>query len=131
MKILTFIFAMILCVGNVDLQAQITFDESQSITRLMDQWVTINKSEPDLRGWRIQIITTADRREMDAALSKFNSLYPNIGIDWEHVVPYYKIKVGAYEEKMELMGFLLELKEEFPTVIPIMDDIPKDQFIRI
>lgn len=112
-------------------QAQVTFNESSSISSLMNRWVATNRLEENIRGWRIQIITTADRREMETALHKFNNLYPNIDIEWEHVVPYYKVKVGAYETKMDLMGFLLQLKQDFPSVIPIRDDIPKDHFIRI
>lgn len=114
-----------------DAMAQISFNESPGISRLMDQWIATNRVKDNLRGWRIQIITTADRREMDAAIAKFNSLYPARKIEWEHIVPYYKVKVGAYEKKMDLMPFLLELKRDFPSVIPIMDDIPKNQFIKI
>lgn len=126
--ILSFLFAV--CV-NTDLTGQVTFEEDPSINKIMTQWVTMNRSEEDIRGWRIQIITTSDRREMDKAMARFNDLYPDHSMEWKHVVPYYKVLVGAYEEKNKLMGFLLKLKEDFPSVIPVMADIPKDHFIRL
>ena len=98
---------------------------------MMDQFTSSNKSQNTIKGWRIQIITTNDRRKMETARSKFLSMYPDVELKWNHVAPYYRVKVGAYENKMQLMGFLLELKNEFPGVIPVMDDIDKSELVGI
>ena len=66
---------------------------------------------------------------MESARGKFSSLYPDVELKWNHVAPYYRVKVGAYENKIQLMGFLLELKEHFPGVIPVRDNINKTELV--
>jgi hypothetical protein len=104
--------------------------EEPAITSMMRSWISNNQSQEYIRGWRIQIITTDDRRKMDRARSKFAGLYPNIPTTWEHESPYYKVQIGAYDNKMQLQAFLQELKESFPTAIPVMDDVRKSELIK-
>ena len=110
-------------------QGTVTVSTSPKVNQMMDEFTATNKSENTIKGWRIQIITTNNRRKMETARSKFSSMYPDVDVKWNHVAPYYRVKVGAYENKMQLMGFLLELKEDFPGVIPVMDDIKKSELI--
>ncbi|MDF1694932.1 MAG: hypothetical protein P1U56_03835 [Saprospiraceae bacterium] len=110
-------------------QGDVNVNASATINQMMDEFTSKNKSEKTIKGWRIQIITTNDRRKMEKAKSLFASIYPDIEVKWNHVAPYYRVKVGAYENKMQLMGFLLELKEEFPGVIPVMDNIKKTELV--
>lgn len=112
-------------------QGEVNVNTSATISQMMDQFTANNKDQNTIKGWRIQIITTNDRRKMESARSKFSSLYPNVELKWNHVAPYYRVKVGAYENKMQLMGFLLELKNDFPGVIPVMDDIKKSELVGI
>lgn len=109
--------------GNVDVTT------TSSIDQMMNSFTTKNRAESSIKGWRIQIITTDDRRKMEAARGKFSSLYPDVDVEWNHVAPYYRVKVGAYENKIQLMGFLLELKRDFPGVIPVMDNIKKSELV--
>jgi hypothetical protein len=104
--------------------------EQPSITAMMRSWINFNQAEEKVRGWRIQIITTDDRRKMDRTRSKFAGLYPDIPTTWEHESPYYKVQIGAYDNKLELQAFLQEIKGEFPLAIPIMDDIKKTELIK-
>ena len=81
-------------------QGEVNVSTSPAITKMMDQFMTENKSETTIKGWRIQIITTNDRRKMETAKSKFRSMHPDVKVNWNHVAPYYRVKVGAYENKM-------------------------------
>ena len=110
-------------------QGEVNVQTSPTIAKMMDEFTTQNKSEKTIKGWRIQIITTNNRRKMETAREKFKSMHPDVKVTWNHVAPYYRVKVGAYENKMQLMGFLLELKEDFPGVIPVMDDIKKTELV--
>jgi len=110
-------------------QGTVQVTSSSAINSMLDKFISSNKANETIKGWRIQIITTDNRRKMEQAKSKFSALYPGVNVTWNHVAPYYKVKAGAYENKMQLMGFLLELKEHFPGVIPIMDDIEKSELI--
>ena len=110
-------------------QGNVTVNTSPAIDQMMDKFTNTNRAETSIKGWRIQIITTDDRRKMEAARGKFSGLYPDGEVKWNHVAPYYRVKVGAYENKMQLMGFLLELKRDFPGVIPVMDNIRKSELV--
>ena len=128
MKYVVILFCFCFCV-QMNGQGEVNVNTSATITQMMDQFTSKNKAERTIKGWRIQIITTNDRRKMETARSKFASMHPDIEVKWNHVAPYYRVKVGAYENKMQLMGFLLELKESFPGVIPVMDNIKKSELI--
>ena len=109
--------------------AQVTIKEEDKISQAMEQYISDNREMDIVRAWRIQIITTDDRREMERARSDFRILYPGIKNSWEHTAPYYKVKVGAYENKEDLEAFLLKLKKDFPSAIPVRDDVKKEDLI--
>jgi len=117
----------ILC--GFSLSAQLSLTEEDSVRELIERYRDTNMQKPIIKAWRIQIITTDDRREMEQAKSKFEMLYPHIDFSWEHNAPYYKVKIGAYEKKEDLESFLLELKKEFPFSLPVQDDIKKSELI--
>jgi len=112
-----------------NVSGQVTITEEPSIIRLMQVYKSKNTQNPVARAWRIQIITTSNRREMETAYQKFERLYPNVNYEWEHDPPYYKVKAGAFEKKEDLEAILLELKKEFPLSIPVQDDIAKKDLI--
>ena len=125
----TLLFIGILFLNSSSAQGNVSVKTSPSIDQMMDKFTTTNRAETSIKGWRIQIITTDDRRKMEAARGKFSGLFPGVEVKWNHVAPYYRVKVGAYENKMQLMGFLLELKNDFPGVIPVMDNIRKSELV--
>jgi len=124
-----FVFVAFLGFGSLMGQGQVNVTTSPSVEQMMQTFTNNNQSESTIKGWRIQIITTDNRRKMESARGKFSSLYPDVELKWNHVAPYYRVKVGAYENKIQLMGFLLELKEHFPGVIPVRDNINKTELV--
>ena len=125
-----FFLLLIFVFSGLSLSAQLTINEEEDVKELMDRYRSINQQKPIIKAWRIQIITTDDRREMETAKRKFERLYPHIDYSWEHNAPYYKVKIGAYEKKEDLEGFLLQLKKEFPFSLPVQDDIEKSELIK-
>lgn len=109
--------------------SQINITEEATVSNVMNSYLNQNRSSDYIKGWKIQIITTSDRRKMEAARSKFKSYYPAMYVEWKHVSPYYHIQVGAFRTKLELQGFLLELKQNFPNAIPVMADIRKTSLL--
>ena len=117
------------CVTTISSIAQINIVEQPSIIKLMQVYKSKNAQTPITRGWRIQIVATSDRMEMEKSYKKFEMLYPHVDYTWEHNPPYYQVRVGAYEKKEDLEATLLELKKEFPLSIPVQDDIAKKDLV--
>jgi len=109
--------------------AQVTVNEEPAVTKLINSYQQSNMEEPTIRGWRIQIMTTNDRSEMEAGLLKFEELYPDIDYKWEHNPPYYQVRIGAFEKKNDLEVYLIDFKQEFPSSIPVQDDIKKTEIL--
>ena len=95
----------------------------------MEKYLEINRANDKALAWRIQLITTNDRRKMEATRSKFYAIYPDIRLNWKHESPYYHVQIGAYRRKIDLQYFLMSLKEEFPNAIPVLERIPKKELL--
>jgi len=122
-----YILIIVFLVGSLSLfsQANIKLNTSDAVDQLMDRFVTYGKANETVKAWRIQIITTDDRREMESTMTSFKYTYPYVNIDWRHVAPYYQVRVGFYETKNKMMPFLLELKKTYPSATPVYDAISK------
>jgi len=111
------------------IQAQVLVTEEAAITELMEVYKSENNKTKFVRAWRIQILTTNDRREMEQGIKRFNLLYPHLDYSWEHNPPYYQVRVGAYELKPDLEATLLELKRDFPAALPVQDEMEKKEIL--
>ena len=123
------LFLLFVSVSVIKSDAQIIINEEPAIIKLMQVYKGKNAQSPIVRAWRIQIMTTSDRMEMEQAYKKFEMLYPHIDYTWEHNPPYYQVRVGAYEKKEDLEATLLEMKQDFPLSIPVQDDIAKKDLV--
>ena len=108
-----------------DAPAQVTFNEESNVTNLMNKFRGFHQQQITQKAWRIQVVTTNDRRNMETAMAKLNQMYPELDPSWTHASPYYQVKVGAFEDKVDLQNLLITLKRDFPSAIPVMDDIEK------
>lgn len=106
-------------------QSNMKLKTSYSVSAMMEKFVENGKANENIKAWRIQIITTDDRRQMESAMATFTTLHPGVNMDWKHVSPYYQVRVGYYENKNRLMPFLLDLKKTFPSATPVYDQVSK------
>ena len=109
---------------------QVVVNEEPAVRNLMDKFERIHKSEDQIDGWRIKIINTTDRREMERARFKFQQLFPDRKSTSSYENPYYSIRTGAYENRIEVEPFLVTLKEHFPNAIPVRDKIAKEEVLQ-
>lgn len=87
----------------------------------MQRFADSNKSKTNVNGWRIQLLATTDRQNMESSLRRFENLYPSIPVDWLHAKPYYKVRVGAFATKRDALRTLYILKEDYPGAYPVQD----------
>ena len=120
---------MVLALCNTSWGQKVEIRSSSFVSSMMERFSEYGKKNETIRAWRVQIITTDDRREMEAARTKFTGLYPTVSLDWKHEVPYYQVRVGAFENKIKMMPFLLEVRKHFPSATPVQDNISKKTLV--
>lgn len=85
------------------------------IKRLMERSYFINTNTPELNGFRVQILATTDRRELEETLTAFQFLFgETLPLDWIHEKPWYKLRAGAFLSRLEAQHLLFLLKEKYP-----------------
>lgn len=128
-KVLIAIF-LILFVGNLSLFGQsINIMEDVPIGEMMRKYVSSNKAQTVLAGYRIQLLATTDRQKVESAMRKFQSLYPAINVDWEHNKPYYKLRAGAYRTRLEAIRALKQFKANYPGAYTAQARINKSELL--
>src|SRR5688500_7024201 len=88
-KNLAILVCLIFC-NTIELHAQII--EQERITDLMDRWKSFNMSNKEVRGYRVQILATTDRRHMEAVQRIFERNYPDFPVHSAHNEPYWYLK---------------------------------------
>ncbi|MEM8523286.1 MAG: SPOR domain-containing protein [Bacteroidota bacterium] len=102
-------------------KAQVVVNEPATISNMLDRYVQLNKRSSKVTGWRILIHATRNRVEMENVLRKFQYNYPNINATWVHDTPYYKVRAGAFESKLEAQRLLYVIRRDYPNASPIRD----------
>ena len=97
----------------------------------MTRFIGQNQSKTTVPGWRIQLLATNDRQNMETALRRFEDLYPSIPADWLHAKPYYKVRAGAFASKREALRTLYILRSDYPGAYPVQDNqIKPEELLR-
>ena len=123
--------ALLLVASLGSASAQINIVESASIGDLFASYVTKNEATQEYTGWRIQLLATTDRRELETARSQFLSAYPNLSTNWSYTSPYYRLRVGAYENKIETERLLKLIRQKYPSAYSAKaNDIKAREFVQ-
>lgn len=103
--------------------------ESPEITSLMQRWKAYNLEHQEISGFRIQILATIDRRQMESVRHKFENLYPEYPVHTTHNDPYFQLKTGAFLTMQKAQAFLKMMQKEYPAAIPVTDEIEMDELL--
>lgn len=126
---------LIICVINIPYnvvsQKNVTIKMSPITESYLQKFKEEGKTVQTVKAWRIQVISTTDRREMELTRSNFVAMYPGVSMDWNHVAPYYQVRVGYFENKNKLMPLLLDIKKTFPSATPVYDVVSKKSIVNI
>ncbi|MGA1581701.1 MAG: SPOR domain-containing protein [Saprospiraceae bacterium] len=85
------------------------------VKRLMERSYFINSNTRDLEGYRVQLVATTDRQELEKTRTEFRILYGEaLPLEWIHEKPWYKLRAGACLTRLEAQHLLFRLKEHYP-----------------
>ena len=99
---------------------EVQLNEDPKISSLFKAWVNNNRATPQISGWRVQIMASTDRVQVETGRERFRQEYPDVPADWTLEKPYYKLRVGAYRTKQEALAFISELTG-WPGAYPAKD----------
>ena len=115
------VILIVFVVTTWSVSAQVTISEDYLIERIMHRYAQLNKSHVTTSGWRIQVFASTDRRRVEAAYAGFQSRFPGIPCEWKHIDPYYKLRAGAYQTRLEAIAALEKIKVHYRTAFPTID----------
>jgi hypothetical protein len=121
MQIRFLFLIFVLCVGAISGRAQ-SITEDPAVSRMMEKFIEYNRANTLVRGWRIQILSTTDRRMMESMQSKFRNRYPEYTLHFEHQNPYYHLKTGAFLTQQDARPMLKKMQHEFPGAFIVTDE---------
>ncbi len=114
------LFVFLACLPTLNAQSALPREEA-SVRTLMDQFISNNKRQNYIDGWRVMVLSTTDRQVMEQTRQSFKQRYPYLNLSWEHNRPYYQLRVGAYATKMEALRLQSLLKRYYPGAYPTRD----------
>ncbi|MFN0034616.1 MAG: SPOR domain-containing protein [Saprospiraceae bacterium] len=88
---------------------EIQLNEDPKVAQLMASWMNANRAEPRVEGWRVQIMASTDRTQVEQGRILFRTDYPDVAANWVQEQPYYKLRVGAFRSKQEALAFIAAL----------------------
>jgi hypothetical protein len=88
---------------------EVQLNEDPKVAQLFRNWTNNNRSNPRVEGWRVQIMATTDRQQVEEARNNFRLQHPDVPAEWTHEKPYYKLRVGAFRNKLEAQAFIASL----------------------
>lgn len=123
MKNLSYIFGILmLCLVSSQSYAQVTYVEDAAVSEVYNKYVAQNRSTTYTLGYRVQILSTADRRKMENMKVSFTRKFPELIPVWTYEAPNYKLRVGAFKTKLETERIKHVLRAEYPSVFPVKDN---------
>lgn len=99
---------------------EVQINEDPKVSGLVKTWTNNNRVSPQISGWRVQIMASSDRIQVESARERFRIEYPEVPADWTLEKPYYKLRVGAFRSKQEALAFITELTG-WPGAYPAKD----------
>ncbi|MCC7465616.1 MAG: SPOR domain-containing protein [Saprospiraceae bacterium] len=99
---------------------EVQIQEEPRVSEMIRLWTAANRANPRMEGWRVQIMASTDRKQVEEGRNKFRLEYPEVSATVVQEQPYYKLRIGAFRSRQEAMAFIQQL-EGWPGAYPAKD----------
>ncbi|CAH1002492.1 hypothetical protein LEM8419_03371 [Neolewinella maritima] len=110
-------------------QRMIMVTPDADVERVLNLFAEINETNEEVEGWRVQILATTDRQQLERTETEFKATYPSVPVDWVHNSPYYKLRAGAFFTRAEADGLRQRLSREFEGVYLVKDEVTEAELL--
>ena len=114
------IFLLCLCFSSANAQ-EVQINEDPAVASMVQAWSNDNRTNPGIDGWRLQVVASPDRQQVEQAELRFKTLYPDVPAAWVHEKPYYKLRAGAFRSRQEAQALIDDLKTYYPGAYTTQD----------
>lgn len=97
-------------IGNLELNIE------KEVAQLINAKIVTTKPRT-MPGYRVQIASTASRTEAQDLKTEFLRRYPNVRAYLSYQQPYFKLRVGDFEQRTDASRFMNEIYASFPGFI--------------
>ncbi|MBL6875459.1 MAG: SPOR domain-containing protein [Chitinophagales bacterium] len=108
---------------SIILNDKVTFESSSDLNFLLDAHYDKNKHCDLMQGYRIQIMNSSNREDVYKKKAEVYSRYSKFKGYIVYDQPYYKLRIGDFETKLEARKFLNEIIQSFSTAFIVRDEI--------
>jgi hypothetical protein len=112
--------ALLMWLAGVLHAQEVQIQEEPRVSEMVRLWTAANRANPKMEGWRVQIMASTDRRQVEDGRNRFRLEYPEVAATVVQEQPYYKLRVGAFRSRQEAMAFIQQL-EGWPGAYPAKD----------
>ncbi|MGB3802368.1 MAG: SPOR domain-containing protein [Lewinella sp.] len=128
----TFLLLTILAtVSGLSAQRMVAISPDEDVSRVLDLFSEINEREDKVEGWRVQLLATTDRQQLETTEKQFRADYPSVTVDWVHNKPYYKLRAGAFFTRQEAERLRQNLSEEYEGVYLVKDQVEESELLKM
>ena len=103
--------------------------EQTQVTELIERWKIHNMENKEVRGFRVQILATTDRRHMETVQREFERKYPDYPVHFAHNEPYWYLKTGAFITNQKAQAFMKQMSKEYPASLIVTDMIKGEELL--
>ncbi len=120
-------FSGLLLLISPNADAQII--EEASVSDLIERWKLLNMATKEVRGYRVQILASTDRRHVESVQRAFERRYPEYPVHFAHNEPYYYLKTGAFITNQKAQGFMKKMAKEYTASLIVTDMIKGEELL--
>ena len=120
-----YIVLILFCFQGLFLAAQskVKIISDPLLDSLVAQNIELNKGQPTVDGYRIQLFSGSERNNANALRNKFKQEYPDETIYLIYQQPYFKLRVGDYRNHIEAQQMYLKYQKTYGQILIIPDKI--------
>lgn len=100
---------------------EVQINEEPKIAQMFNAWVAANRANPQVKGWRVQVMASTDRVQVEQGRTRIRLEFPEVAANWIQEQPYYKLRVGAFRTRQEALAFI-DLLNNWPGAYPVKDN---------
>lgn len=102
-------------------KGKVTIKKDERIDKVSEELSGGESKKPMIRGYRIQVVSSSTKSDVDGARGRFVKKYPKHKTYMNYKPPNYRLRVGNFRTKLDAEKFQNQILKDFPNTLIISD----------